>query len=796
MIHPPTERRPKALDRKLLRDLVHLRSQLGAVALVVACGVAGMVMMRTNYSSLLLSQERFYTRYRFAEVFASLTRAPDALASDIAAISGVSSVQTRTVADVTLDVPGLSEPASGHLVSLPAAGPGALNQVHVREGRRPLPGTRDEVVVSAAFADANGLHPGATLGAVLGGRWHRLRIVGLAISPEFVYVVGGSGLFPDDRRYGVLWMDGEQLAAAMDREHAFNDVTLALAPGARPEPVIAALDRLLAPYGGGGAYDRERQLSHRFLSDEIDQNRAGAILVPAIFLAIAAFLTHLVLGRLVTLQRDQIALLKAFGYSDRAVATHFVLLALAAVVAGAVLGTAVGLWAGHGIASYYTRFFQFPELTFVVPPAVIAAAVLVSALAATMGAAGAARGAARLPPAEAMRPQPPARFRATFIDRSGLQRRLSPAARIVVRNLERRPLQTLFTVLGLAMAVAVVLVGYYSGDAVEYMADVQFRVVQREDVQVGLQTTRGEGARHALARLPGVRRVEPFRAVRTRLHSGALDRQVAILGLETDGRLHALVDADGHRVPLTPGGLVLATSLAELLDVEVGDSVRVAVLEGARPVRDVPVVQTVDELVGMAAYMALPDLDRLAGGPRQLSGAFLSVDPAHADSLHARLKRMPAVNSVTVRASVLEAFDRTVAQNLRVSTGVLTLVAGVLAFGVVYNAARVSLSERGRELASLRVLGFTRREVAVMLLGEQALLTLVALPVGALLGRLLAAAIVAGSQTELFRLPLVISRRTYLISALWILLAALLSGVAVWRRVQRMDLIAVLKSRE
>lgn len=786
----------RALDHKLLRDMMHLRSQLAAVALVVACGVAGMVMMRTNYDSLLLSRDSFYTRYRFADVFASLTRAPDALGRDIAAIPGVSEVQTRTVAEVTLDVPGLAEPASGRLISLPAAGPGGLNQVHVREGRLPVPGGRDEVLVSASFAQANGLHPGATLGAVLAGRWRRLRIVGLAISPEFVYVVGGSGLFPDDRRYGVLWMDGEQLAAAMDREHAFNDLTLALAPGARPEPVIAALDRLLEPYGGGGAYDRERQLSHRFLSDEIDQNRAGAILVPAIFLAIAAFLTHLVLGRLVTLQRDQIALLKAFGYSDGAVAGHFVLMALAAVVVGAALGTAVGLWAGHAIASYYTNFFQFPELTFVVPPAVMAAAVLVSALAATLGAAGAARGAARLPPAEAMGPQPPARFRATFIERLGLQRGLSPAARIVVRNLERRPVQTLLTVLGLAMAVAVVVVGYYAGDAVWYVADVQFRRVQREDVQVGLEGPRGQEVRHALARLPGVRRVEPFRAVRTRLHSGALDRQVAILGLETDGRLHALVDVDGHRVPLAPGGLVLASALADLLDVEVGDSVRVAVLEGERPVRDVPVVQTVDELVGTAAYMALPDLDRLAGGPRQFSGAFLSVDPAHADSLYARLKRMPAVNSVTVRASMLEAFNRTVAQNLRVSMGVLTAVAGVLAFGVVYNAARVSLSERGRELASLRVLGFTRREVGIMLLGEQALLTIVALPVGALLGRLLAAAVIAGSQTEFFRLPLVISRRTYASGAFWIVLAAFLSGVAVWRRVRRMDLIAVLKSRE
>ena len=788
--------RLRAIDRKLLRDVLHLRSQLAAVALVVACGVAGMVMMRTNYHSLLASRDDFYARQRFADVFVSLTRAPDAMARRLAAIPGVAAVQTRVVAEVTLDVPGLAEPATGHLLSLPPEGPAALNQVHVRSGRRPAPGARDEILVNEAFASANHLVPGSTIGVVLGGRWRDLRVVGVGLSPEFVYVVGGTGLFPDDRRYGVLWMAPKPLAAALDREHAFNDVALALAPGARPEPVIAALDTLLAPYGGGGAYDRERQTSHRFLSDEIEQNRAGAVLVPAIFLAIAAFLTHLVLNRLVSLQRDQIAILKAFGYSDGAVALHFVLLSMVAVVTGALLGAALGLWAGHGIASYYTHFFQFPSLTFVAPPAVIVVAVLVSAAAATVGAAGAARRAARLPPAEAMRPEPPARFHATILERLGLQRGLPPAARIVVRNLERRPWQTLGTIVGLATAVAVVVVGYYSADAVQYVADVQFRLVQREDVAVGFRLPRTTGATHALARLPGVMRVEPFRLVRARLESGARDRLVGLHGLDPGAQLHALVNREGARVPLTPGGLVLTTALADILHVGVGDTVRVSVLEGERPVRDVPVVQTVDELVGTAAYMARDDLDRLAGGPRQLSGAFLRVDPLHADTLYTRLKHMPAVSTVSVHSATVDAFQQTIAENLRISMNVLTAVAGVLAFGVVYNAARVALSERGRELASLRVLGFTRREVAVMLLGEQALLTLIALPLGAVLGRLLSALVVAGAQTELFRMPLVISRHTYVMSAIWILIAALLSGVAVWRRVQRLDLIAVLKSRE
>lgn len=784
-----------ALDRKLVRDLVHLRGQLVAVALVVACGIAVLVVMRNNHASLLASRDVYYARYDFADVFATLVRAPAGLARQVAEIPGVARVDARVSAEVTLDVPGLAEPATGRLLSLPR-GPDALNRVHVRRGRLPEPGARDEVLVSEAFADANALPLGATIGAVLDGRWRPLRVVGVGLSPEFIYVLGGAALFPDDRRFGVLWMDAAALAAAFDLEGAFNDVVLALAPGASAPAVVAALDRLLAPYGGLGAHDRERQVSHRFISDEIEGLRSSSSLIPAIFLAIAAFLTHLVLNRLVALQRDQIAVLKAFGYGDGEVAAHFVKMGLVAVVAGGVLGTAVGWWTGRALATYYTKFFHFPALEYTAPPSVLGVALLVSGGAAALGALSAARTAARLPPAEAMRPEPPARFRATVFERLGFQRALPPAARIIVRNLERRPVQTGLSVLGIAFAVAMLVTGYFAIDAIGTISDLQFRTVQREDVTVGFEGPRPERARWALARIPGVVRVEPFRAVSARLVAGHRKRDVAVLGFDQDAELRVLMDRDGRRLPLAPGGLVLTTALAELLGVRAGDTVRVEVLQETRPVRQVPVVQLVDELIGTAAYMARDDLDLLMGGPRTISGAWLAVDEARADSVYAALKHTPVVGSVTVRSAMLRSFEETIATNMRVSTLVIVAFAAVIAFGVVYNAARIALSERGRELASLRVLGFTRHEVSVMLLGEQALLTLLALPVGCLLGYALTALVVRTSATELFRLPLVVSGRTFALSILWVSGAAVLSGLAVWRRVQRLDLIAVLKSRE
>jgi len=785
-----------ALRRKLLRDLWHLRGQVLAIALVVACGVAVVVTTRSAYESLALSQARYYARYRFADVFAQLERAPETLRDRIAAIPGVAAVETRIVAEVTLDVPGLAEPATGRLVSIPERRVPILNDLHVRRGRWPEPGRRDEVLVSEAFADANDLQPGDAIGAVLHGRWERLQVVGVALSPEYVYEIQAGSIFPDSRRFGVVWMSRDALGPPFSMEGAFDDVALRLARGAGEDEVIARLDRLLERYGGLGAYGREDHVSHRFLSDEIAQNRVFGTVVPAIFLGVAAFLLHVVLGRLVATQRDQIAVLKAFGYEDRRVAAHYLGFALAAVAVGAVAGVLLGLWLGAQINRLYAAFYRFPVLRYEPGVTVIGAAVLASAAAAAVGALAAVRRALALPPAEAMRPEPPARFRAGALERARLARRLPPSARTIWRNLARRPVRAGLSVLGLACAVAILLVGRYFVDAVQHLADVQFRAVQREDLTVVFHEPLPSRVRHELASLPGVLRAEPFRTVPARLGFQHVRRRVPLLGLPRGGELRRVLGADLAPVPPPAHGVILTGRLADILGVAPGDVLRVEVLEGERPVREVPVAGRVEELLGLQAYMEAEALHRLMREQGSWSGAHLRVDARAAPVLYAELKRMPAVAGAASRLAMLASFESTLARSFGIFTTVLVAFASAIACAMVYNAARIALSERGRELAALRVLGFTRREVAALLLGEQAVLTALALPVGFWIGARLCAAIASAYQWELFRLPLVTSRWSYLFATVVIALAALASGALVRRRLDRFDLVAVLKTRE
>ncbi len=786
----------KTLDRKLWRELWSLRSQVLAIAMVIASGVATYVMTRTTVAALQRTQAQFYRDYRFGDVFASLKRAPDELARRLAAIPGVARVETRVQAPVRLEVAGFNQPISGLLVSIPDHGQPALNRLYLRRGRLPDPTHANEAAVSEAFAEAQGLQPGSHLTAVINGRRQRLLIVGIALSPEFIYQIQPGAMFPDYKRYGILWLNRTPLATAYDLDGAFNDVVLSLFPGARESTVLDRVDALLARYGGLGAYGRVDQLSHRYLDSELRTLVQMAVILPLIFLGVAAFLLNVVIRRLVSLQREQIAILKAFGYSNRETALHYLELVLLIVALGALLGVIAGGWLGSGLAHLYQQFFRFPFLDYVLQPRVVAEAVLISVLAGVLGALQALRRVARLPPAEAMRPEAPARYHRSVIEWFGVGRLLAAPSRMILRNLQRQPLKALLSITGIALSCAILVLGMFQEDAVSHMITVEFGLSQRADVSVALTNPVSDRAWYELKRLPGVRYVEPFRTVPVRLRHAQHSYRTALQGLPPASRLRRLLDTELKVIRLPPSGVVLTDYLARLLDVHPGERITVEVLEGRREIRQVTVAAVVSQYVGVAAYMDRAGLNRLLGSGPALNGAYLQLDPGALQQVYSELQARPRVAGVTIRANAIRSFEDTMGQNLLVFAFINTLLAGSIAFGVIYNNARINLSERSRELASLRVLGFSRGEVGYILLGELTVLTVLAIPPGFVLGRALCAYLAHSMEFDLYRVPVITEPSTFAFAASVVLAATLLSGLVVWWRLGRLDLVAVLKTRE
>jgi putative ABC transport system permease protein len=785
------------LDRKLLRDLSRMKGQVVAVSLVMACGLAMMIMTRSLILTLESTRSAYYQQNAMADVFCTLKRAPLSAADRLKDLPGVASVETRVVLDVTLDLPGLAEPATGHLVSLPEdGGPQKLNRVFLRTGRFPRPDERREVVLGESFANANGLRVGDALVAVINGRRETLRICGIGLSPEFVFEARAGETLPDHKRFSVIWMNYRALAVAYNMDGAFNDICIDLAPGAAAAPVIKEMDRLLERYGSGGGYTRKEQASAQRLDDELRVLYSLSVAYPLVFLSVAAFMVNAVLARIVRLQREQIAQMKALGYSSWQVGGHYLKFVLVIGLLGTIAGGIGGRHIGEGLVSLYTEFFRFPELVFRMDWSALGLALGISLGASVLGVLSVVRQAVKLPPAEAMRPEPPADFKPSLFERIGLTRFFSPAFRMALRNIERRPWQAVFTCCGISLATGLMVLPGAMSDSIDYLLTFQWNSAERQDVTVFLSEPSSIKGLHDLQHLPGVIRAEAIRNVPARLKFGHRQRKLSITGITKGADLNRLLDGNERPITMPEEGLLMSAKLAEVIGARIGDEVRVEVLDGRRAIVNVPIRGLIEDFAGVAAYMDIRALRRILKEGDTVNGAYLTVDHKHWDRFMREVKDTPRAAFVMVKRDQLAAFRETTGKSMGILRKLYFTLAVIVAFGVVYNSARIALSERSRELATLRVVGFRMAEVRGVLVGELALLVLIALPFGLLFGRGIALFIMASFSTETVRLPIVINPSTYSIAVLVVLTASICSFTVVSRLLSKLDLVGVLKARD
>jgi len=784
------------LDRKLLRDLWRMKTQALAIGLVVAVGVMLLVMMSGLVESLDETRRAYYERYRLADVFAPVVRAPDRVLDRLAEIDGVSAVEGRIAGGALIDMPDTDLPVQARAVSLPDFGQPRLNAVYLSDGRW-LDRTRsNEILLLKSFADAHGLVPGDTLSATMHGSRRSFEIVGIAQSPEFLYTTAPGEMVPDDSRFGVIWMSRTAMEAAYDLDGAFNEALMDIGREEDLPSVLAAADRILDSYGAIGAYGLEDQVSNRFVSEEISGLRASSTGVPPIFLAVAAFLLNIVISRLLQAERQQIGLIKAFGYTNAEVTAHYFKLILAIAVGGALLGCVLGLASGAALIGIYVQYYKFPFLVFEIDPASFIIAVSASVAAAAFGGLFALRKVFALTPAVAMRPPTPPDYSGTGRFGAFLLRVLDQPTRMVLRRVIRHPGRSLGAIAGVSAGMALsagmltVLAGF------DEAVDTTFSVIDRSDMTVSFIQPLSDRTLHALAQLDGVIEVEASRTIPVILRNGVHSYRGGVFGISSDARLYRAVDENGQSLPLRGVGIILTPALADILQIETGDSLRVDVREGRRPQLDLVVTGIAESLLGAPSYMELSALNRALGEPNRVSGAYLRIDPERRDDIYAALDAMPVVAGISIKQDARNAFQRMMDSGAGAMRFVMAALAALITFGIVYNTARIAYAESAHDLASLRVIGFSKGEAAFVLLGELGVIVLIALPVGALLGYGLSYAIAEGFSTDLYQVPAIFSPDSLGIAGLAVLAAAVFSGWMVKRDSDRADLVSALKSRE
>jgi len=781
-----------AINRMLWRDLIALRMQSITIALVIAAGTAAFVATMSTHTSLTSARDRYYQESRFADLFVRLHQAPTALADSIASLPGIAAVATGQMHAARIAIDGVDALLSARLINLPLQD--TVNALQLRAGSWPEPGST-EILLGEAFASRRGLLPGDRIRAVTNGREQTLSIAGIAASPEYLIGVGEGGM-ADDRTFAIIWMDGERLAAAFGMQASFNTLALRVAPGASARALKTELDLTLSRYGSRGAYGREEQPSHRALTQEINEQRVFATVLPTIFLAVAAFILNVVLSRLVGTQRDRIATLKAIGYPSLLIARHYLLLAALVVLAGNVIGLIAGKALGAWMTGLFTDIFRIPGSTHQIEPWVAGVPVAVSTLGALAAATLSVREVLRLSAAEAMQPPAPPVY---HHHGGGFQKRpsgRSPATTMIARSILRRPVRAALTVLGMAGAIAILVAGSWWRDAFDRMIGLHFGVAMPADLHLGIVRAVPERVIHQVARLPGVIQTETRRSVPVRIGTGERAERLQLETLANEPRLRQPIDAQGRPVPPPPAGLMLGDRLARTLRVAAGDTVQVEFLDGRQRIRELMVGAVYDEPMGRSAFISEQELRGATGDAAQVNVVSVRIARSDLPSLVAALKQFPAVTGVFDKQALIDHIRSNTERNLLVFTGVLSLFAAAIAAGVVYNSARIALAERRWELATLRVLGMNQNEVSRLMLGELALQSLLAVPIGCLAGRLLAALLVDMMSAETFTIPVTILPRTYAWAVGVMVITSLASAFAVHRRLARLDLIAVLKTRE
>ena len=784
------------LHAKLMRDLWRIKAQAAAIMAVIAIGVGLQIMMSGFVSSLTLTRDAYYERHQLADVFAPVVRSPNSVASHLADIPGIRNVETRLTSMASINVVTREFSVAMRVLSLPLHGRRHLNEVRLTQGRLPDEQRPNEILLLDSFATAHEIGPGARIEVTLNGarRWYD--VVGTAQSPEFIYFAAPGEFIPDDARFGVIWMGRPALAAALDLKGAFNEALISLLRGASKAAVLDQVDQLLDPFGAPGAFGLEDFPSDRFLSEEISGLEVTSSTVPPVFMLVAAFLLYIVTSRMITAEREEIGLVRAFGYSKREVASHYLQLALFIAVTGAALGSLLGVVLGRAMVPVYTTYYKLPFLLFRIEFTSVASGVLLSVLIASLGGVLALRAIFRLTPAEAMRPPTPPDFSHSISFRNGLIARLDQPTRMVLRRLLRQPWRMFGAVIGIAAGMALSLSMLIIYEGFDEAIDQTFNVVDRSDATVSFVQNASMRAIYDLSGMAGVSYAEPVRFVPVVFRNGLRTYKGAVSGLSPEPVLNRALDSDLRPIALPQHGIVLSTPLADILDVAIGDDLILEIREGRRLKVTTQVAGIAESLLGAPAFMDLDALGRQVGDPDKFSVAHISIHDGWETKVYADLRDMPAIAGISLRNEAEVAFQKVMDQGAGSARFVMGIMAFAITFGIVYNVARVAQDESARDLASLRVMGFKHSEASFVLLGELAVVTLLALPLGILLGSGLSHLIAQGFSTDLYQIPVVFAPTAFGIAISVVVFAAGFSGWLVQRKIRSSDITLALKTRE
>ncbi len=760
------------LRRKLRRDVWRQRTQFAAVVVVVAIGVAVFVAASDAYYNLKDSFATAYATQRLPDVVVSGPNV-GAVANDVARLRGAPFVTARTQQDSGARI--ADHTLLSRIVTIPDNGQPDVGKIALRQGRLPLAG---EVLVEQHLADHFKLKPGGTIELYGSHGWQPVVVSGSGLATEYFWPARSQQeLMTSAEQFGVVFAPASLASTLMSTpEHQ-----LALYARDRSEAaafVTAATS--LAREHGLEVQARKDQPSFVALDQDVQTFGQFANLLPLLFLLAAVLGAFILLSRLVSAQRAVIGTLVANGIAPRTLRRHYLGYGLVAGVAAALPGLVVGVVLGRWLTTMYTDALGLPLHIVSLHVATMVIAVVAGVAATALAAWGPARAAARTMPAEAMRVAPAAHGSRSLLERVVPPMRDLPARwRMVVRGLGRNPRRAIFTVVGVAVSLSLVLVFAGLRDTVANVLERQYGTVDRSDGQLYATSGKTGELVAAARRDPAVAAAEPFARVEVTLSNGDKSFDTILVGLPTDTRMHRFVEPGGKPTALPASGVLLGRGLGNLLSIHPGDELTVTAGDGT---------QLVERVAGFV------DLTHAAGSERD-SGALIELRSGVArETVTHRLGQLPGAAAYFDNAA-LEATMRDAFQIMDVLVGVMLLFAIVMAGALLYNAMSANLAERSVELGTLNAAGMSRGILGRLVASENLLLTAIGIPIGLVAGIGIARWFMSNYENLGYRWELRMQPSTIVLVVLALIAASVVAQWSTWRGLKRINVATIVRER-
>lgn len=779
----------KKLDKRLFRLINNTKGQYIAVLAIVVTGLFVFTAVSNSALNLKDSLNDYYVETNFADIFVSAISLPQKLESSIIGESDISEAEARLVFDTSFITDDDEDKVNVRAVSVDK-NENKINKLYIKSGKRAL--SEKDIIVIEQFAVARNINVGDQIKLQINGRQYKFNVSAIAASSEYTYIMENEqAMLPDPENFGIVYIEEDYLRKIYGSKGNFNEILIEINNEDKLDETSEFLEDHLDKYGVKRVIKKDDQLSNSMMKQEIEGLEMMSKSVPVIFLVFAGIMLSSMLSRIIKKDRTAIGILKALGYKNSEVIVHYLKYAASVGVIGGLIGSIVGTALSGAMTNYYLVFFNIPTLTIKVYYDRIIISIILSCLFCIVSGFWGVKGITKINPAESMKPESPGKGKRILIEKIKIIWNHIPFSwKMVLRSIFREKKKFAFVGAAVAITCGMMVMTIWMIDIMDVMFNKHYNEFMKMEYNINFIGFENENAKKEVAENINVEDIEGRIELPFELENGKKSKIVNVIGLEKNTVFYGFEDMKGSKVYIPDDGILISSNLATGLNVKTGDSI---LLKNFLPNKDdgyVTVKGIIKQSLGINGYMNLNYLNDKFLDKGIINGIYLNSD----DDVSSKLKDVKNINTIQSQNDMRSAFEEYTGL-INVSMGFMVIFSGLLGFIIMYSMTLMSINERTLEFSSLRVMGFSKKEIFNMLVRENMIMSFIGIIVGIPLGLWLVNYMATSYTTDVYSMNEPVSAISVVIAMILTIVFLISAQFMTYAKIHKLDFMQALKNR-